>query len=386
MTRWIAAAGAFVVSLDSMVNIAFPAMAAWFHLAPESVRWVIVFYVLTYSIMSFVAGAVADRVGHARVFRAGLAGSAVAYVVVATAPAFGWLLVGRVLQGVAGGLVYGTAPGLTTLAAPVAERGRALGFLNSAMGLGLAGGPIVGGVLVRSLGWQAVFAARVPLAIVVLAAAAWQLPRGAPAATHRGVRLGDVARVTVLHPSALSFLANAGIFSIWLLAPFYLVDMRALGPVVGGLLFMLTPLGTTLAAPMAGRLVDRAGTRLPLIVGLAAEAAGLAALSRAGDATSEWIVAASLFTAGLGLGLFQVPNMTEVMNAFPAGQQGAAGGLSVTARTLGVVSGVSAFSAVFAARRARAGIEAGFETAFAAAAVVVGCAALAATVRRAQKD
>ena len=60
MSRWIAAAGAFVASLDSMVNIAFPAMTAAFAVAPEQMRWVIVCYTGTYALMSFVAGALAD--------------------------------------------------------------------------------------------------------------------------------------------------------------------------------------------------------------------------------------------------------------------------------------------------------------------------------------
>ena len=66
MSPWIAAAGACVVSLDSMVNIAFPALAAAFAVAPEQVRWVIVCYVLTYAVTAFGGGALGDRVGHAR--------------------------------------------------------------------------------------------------------------------------------------------------------------------------------------------------------------------------------------------------------------------------------------------------------------------------------
>jgi len=59
MTRWIAASGAFVVSLDSTVNIAFPAMTVAFAVEPERVRWIIIAYVFSYAITSFVAGALA---------------------------------------------------------------------------------------------------------------------------------------------------------------------------------------------------------------------------------------------------------------------------------------------------------------------------------------
>ncbi|MFZ1060913.1 MAG: MFS transporter, partial [Candidatus Rokuibacteriota bacterium] len=246
MTRWIAAAGAFVVSLDSMVNIAFPSMAAAFRLPPEAMRWVIICYVGTYALMSFGGGALADRVGHGRVFRAGLALSAVGFVLSGTAPTFGWLLGGRVVQGVAAGLVYGTAPGLVTLAAPPEERGRALGFVSAGIGLAFTAGPLIAGVLVDAFGWRAVFHIRVVPALAALAWALAALWPGRASVDHRLVSLRQIGRAPVLHASLLSFIANAGIFAIWLLAPFYLVERRGLDARAGGALFMLTPLGWTL--------------------------------------------------------------------------------------------------------------------------------------------
>ena len=91
-----------VVSLDSMMNIAFPAIAAALAIPPERVRWIIICYVLTYALMSFAGGAAADRLGHARVFRVGLALSALAFVMGGVAADFGWLLVARVVQGLGG--------------------------------------------------------------------------------------------------------------------------------------------------------------------------------------------------------------------------------------------------------------------------------------------
>src|SRR5438067_10913330 len=103
MSRWVAAAGALVVSLDSMMNLAVPAIAATFAVPPERVRWVIICYVLTYAITSFAGGAAADRIGHVTVFRVGLGLSAVAFVMGGVAGTFGWLLMARVVQGLAGG-------------------------------------------------------------------------------------------------------------------------------------------------------------------------------------------------------------------------------------------------------------------------------------------
>src|SRR5437868_8673278 len=150
MAPRLAAAGAFVVSLDSMMNIAFPSMAGAFAVAPETIRWVIICYTGVYAIMAFAGGALADVIGHARVFRAGIALTAVAFLAGAVAPGFGWLLAARVVQGFAGGLVYGTAPGIVTLAVSPERRGRALGTFNAAIAIGFALGPFPAGALVDS--------------------------------------------------------------------------------------------------------------------------------------------------------------------------------------------------------------------------------------------
>jgi MFS family permease len=383
MIRWIAAGGAFVVSLDSIMNVAFPAIAVAFAAPPEQMRWVIICYVGTYAFTAFVGGALADRVGHGRVFRAGLALSAGAFVVAGLAPTFGWLLVGRVLQGLGGGCVYGTAPGIVTLAAAPAARGRALGFLGAAMGLGLSVGPLASGVLVDTVGWRAIFHVRVPLALLAFGAALAALPAASAPRAAKLVGAADLLRAPVLAAGALAFIANAGIFSIWLLAPFYLVAARGLETSAAGILFMLTPLGTTLAAPPAGRLADRIGPRVLIGAGLALEALGLGLLSRADAATPIAVLAVALFGAGFGLGLFQVPNMAVIMAAFPSAQQGAAGGLAFLARTLGTVAGVAVLAQLFGIRRLAIGLGAAAAEAFLVAALAVAlAAALAALGRR----
>ena len=382
MPRWIAAGGVFVVSLDSMVNIAFPAMAATFGLPPASMRWVIVCYVLLYALLSFAGGALGDRIGHRPVFAAGVAGSALAYAIAAVAPTFGWLLTGRVVQGIAGGLVYGTAPAMVTVGADRAGRARQLGFLNAALGLAFAIGPSVAGLLVATVGWRAVFYARAPLALIVLAAALRGLPRSGVGAVRGLVRARDIARRPVLHLGVLAFIAFGGSFAIWLLGPFYIVERRGLGPLVGGLVFMLTPLGMTVGAPLAARLAERLGTRVVVIAGLLVEAVGLAALGTAGEATPLPVVAGELFAAGLGLGVFVVPNMAALMEKFGPHQQGAAGGFAFLARTLGIVVGVLAWAEIFDAFRGALGFDVAFERALLAAGASVLGAAVLATVRR----
>src|SRR5205814_7929514 len=170
------------------------------------------------------------------------------------------------------------------------------------------------------------------------------------ASTHPRGAARDVLRAPVLGASGLSFVANGAIFAIWLLAPFYIVGVRGLSASAGGVLFMLTPLGTAAAAPFAGWLNDRLGARAPMVAGLALEAVGLGALSRADAATPLAAVVLALAAAGFGLGVFQVPNMASVMAAFPAGHAGAAGGRTFLARAVGLVTGVTILAAVVSAR------------------------------------
>lgn len=376
--RWIAAAGAFVVSLDSMVNVAFPSIAAGFGAPPEAMRWVIICYVLTYSLVSFAGGNFGDRIGHARVFRVGAGLSAAAFALTAAAPTFEWLLIGRIVQGFAGGLVYGTAPGLITLASAPSQRGRALGFLTGAIAVAGVAGPMVAGVLIDAIDWRAVFAVRIPLALGLLVWALVRLPASRTPIGHRWPRAAEFARADVLRPCVSSFLANAGIFAIWLLAPFYLSNRRGLDAFAAGLMFMLAPLGSTVASPLGGALADRVGSRCPVIVGLLIEVVGLAAMTASRETTPMVLVGVSLFVAGFGLGLFQAPNMADVMRAFGMRQQGAAGGLIFMARTLGVVTGVATLAQIFSMRRASAGFDAAFATAFTVAAVGVALAAIGA--------
>jgi MFS family permease len=382
MSRWVVAAGALVVSLDSMMNIAFPAIAAALGVPPERVRWIIIFYVLTYALMSFAGGAAADRLGHALVFRSGLALSALAFIMGGVAAGLGWLLVARVIQGLGAGLVFGTAPALVTAGAPSAARGRRLGFLNAAMGLG-AFGPLVAGFLVDSFGWRSVFHVRVPFAVGVLG---WALLASSASVVseRRPVTLGDLARGGVLRASVLAFVARGAIFAIWLLVPFYLVDTRGLGASVGGIFFMLTPLGAAAAAPIGGRVADRIGASAPAVAGLVMQTAGLGFLGFVDGATPLWLIALALFVAGFGLGFFEVPNMTTIMAAFPAGRQGAGGGLAFLTRTLGVVAGVALLGELVAARSATVGFLGAFEESLRASALAVAGALVFALVGRAR--
>jgi len=376
----LAALGALVVSLDSSVNIGLPAMAAAFGIGPGAIRWIIVCYVLTYAVTAFGAGLLADRLGPAQVFTAGLMVSGLAFAAYAAAPSFGLVLALRVVQGIGGGLVYGAAPALVTQSLPRERHGRGLGVMSVGLGAGLTAGPVIGGLLVGTFGWLSVFLFRAPLALALGALATTTLRTSRPGgAVPRMVAPGEILRAPVLTTALLAFLANYAQFAVWLLVPFYLVSVRAITPTLGGMLFTLTPLGTAAAAPVAGWAADRVRPHWPSTAGLLVEVAGLLIISRFTADSDLLSVMAGLALVGLGVGIFQVSNLAEMMAAFPRSQQGAAGGLAFLSRTLGSAVGVQVTAALFDARLAW-GFIAAFRWAFLGAAAAAGLAVLLAAI------
>ncbi|HUO63565.1 MAG TPA: MFS transporter [Terriglobales bacterium] len=373
----LAAAGFLLVGLDGSVNIAFPAMSAAFGAGPTTIRWVIICYVGTYALTAFAAGVLADRLGPGRVVRAGLLLSLLCFAGYALVPSFAVFLLLRVLQGASGGLLYGASPALVTLSLPPSRHGWGLGWASAGLGLGLSVSPLIGGALVGAFGWKGVFLYRIPIAAAFIVLAAWtSTPRAGGRGAWRMVAPTEILRWPVLHAGLLAFLANFAQFAVWLLAPYYLVTQRGLTATAGGLLFMLTPVATALAAPIAGRVTDRRGPGGPMVFGLAAEAMGLLFVGRCGDSTPLPLVGAALALVGLGLGMFQVPNLAQLMAAFPPRQQGAAGGFAFLSRTVGIVVGVQSAAWLFGARVQILGFLPAFRFTFDSAAIVCATAAL----------
>jgi MFS family permease len=303
----------------------------------------------------------------------------------------------------------GSAPALVTLAVAPEARGRALGFFQMSMAAGYALGPLLGGVLVDAFGWRGVFLFRVFPAVFLVCVAAIKLPAihqrengerfdlvgslsfaGSLAALLLAItqtRRSDWMSVNVIAPALfavmgfagfimtekrvstpavdlslfkrlpfvianfLGILANCARFAVGLLVPYYVIEVLRYPAITGGTLMLAAAIMTPLAALVAGRLSDRFGTAGLSALGLALEGVGLGTVSRL-DAQSDYFSAAlALGTVGLGLGVFETPNMSFVMGSIPRAQQGVAGSISNMMRTLGIVFGATGWSMLFDARR-----------------------------------
>ncbi|SDJ20470.1 MFS transporter, DHA2 family, methylenomycin A resistance protein [Nonomuraea maritima] len=178
----------FLVLLDTTVlTIALPDLRASLGGSVAGQQWAVNAYTVAFAASLLVGGAVADRHGAARVFRAGVAAFGVLSLLSAAAPDLGALVVLRALLGVAGALCLGGSLGLLGELYPsAAARARATGVWAAITGAALAAGPLVGGLLVDLYGWRAVFLLNPPLALVsLLAVRGIRSPRGTrPIAWH----------------------------------------------------------------------------------------------------------------------------------------------------------------------------------------------------------
>jgi len=346
----LAGLGAFLCSLDSALNVAFPAISAAFGVGPGRIALLIVFYHVPIGVLTVIGGLLGDRFGHRRVFACGVWTCALAFPLCGFAPDFNFLLVARAVQGVGTGLVYGTVPALVTLALAPARRAPGLGMLNVAAGAGLAVAPLIAGVLVDAFGWRSVFLFRVPLALAAGVVSLLPLPaprREAPAPVD-----APTLSLRLALCNALAIAATAASFSTYIFVPYYLVDVVGYPASLAGVAFMSVPLSMSLGGLAGGWLTVRFAPRYLVVAGLAMETVGLFAITTLDGASSLLVIVAALGTSGLGLGLFQVPNMALVMAALPDRSQGLAGGMVSAMRTLGILTTAAAAPWFFAVRQA----------------------------------
>ena len=394
--------GILIGPLDTAVNIAFPYIVRDFGQPMTMIQWVVICYVLTYGSLMLVFGKLGDLFGHRRIFAIGLVVSIGALLLVAVSPGFGSLLFFRFLQGVGTGLVTSVGPALVIGLYPPEQRSRAAGMFTMIFALGSLLGPIIGGVLVELFDWRAVFWFRIPISLFSLALLLFIPGTGRPGP----VPAFDIAGAVALVLSVSSFLltlnqmqhvgrhgvlpavVSAGIciaaifwfirsqarsaepilklsvfrnsefsiinltsclvylvtFSVVLLIPFLLPRLPGLSISEAGLILAVGFIGTSLAAPLGGRLIGRLRANWVGFVGVLLTGLGLMAIGRVRGAEDlGWMVGA-LLVQGIGTGLFQVSYLYILTGILPHSERGVSGGLAMLTRTLGVVTGVTALT------------------------------------------
>lgn len=427
------------VMSTTVVSVALPAIGAGLHASAAGRLWIVDAYVIVYSALLVVGGTIGDRRGRKGMFLLGLALFGAGSLADSLAPTTGWLLAGRVLQGLGPVLLV---PGSLTIIRALFDderrRAQAIGLWSTGSGLGMAAGPVVGGLVAAHWGWRWVFGFNVPLAVALLLIAARVIPRldRGPAAGRldwAGTVLGCacVAAIAfaliegnplgwtsplVLAGFALSggalaafgaresratapvvdvslfrrpAFAAANVAALVVFFAFvgaivflsaYFQQVRGDSPVAAGLQVSVLGVAFAVTAPLSGRLTGLIGARWPMIGGLVAAGAAMLGLLRLGSHTGAGATWWDFAVAGAGVGLCLTPMTQVAVSAVAASRAGMASSVHNALRQFGQVLGVAVLGAVIYAHGTR-GFVAGLHAAmWVSGMALFGAAVLAAAL------
>ncbi|MFJ4864128.1 MFS transporter [Streptomyces sp. NPDC088748] len=397
-----------IVSLDNTVlNVALPSMRRDLDASVSGLQWSIDAYTLVLASLLMLAGSTADRIGRRKVFVAGLVAFTVGSLLCSLAPSLDWLIVFRMVQAVGGAMLNPVAMSIiTNTFTDPAERARAIGVWGAVGGISMAAGPLIGGVLVDSVGWRSIFLINLPIGLAALALTLRHIQESRAARPRRPDPLGQVLVIALLGsltygiieaPAAgwrsplimgcavvavasfvglliheprckeplidlrffrsapfsgatvIAISAFAGLAGFLFLNTLYLQDVRGLSALHAGL-YMLPMAGlTVLFAPLAGRLVGSRGPRICLLIaGVSMAASGLLfALFEA--ETSNPLLFTGYMLFGLGFGMVNAPITNTAVSGMPRSQAGVAAAIASTSRQTGGTLGVAVIGSVLAA-------------------------------------
>jgi MFS family permease len=369
-TRWSLTTLSLAMLLSSLgtsiANVALPSFARAFSASFGELQWVVLAYLFAMTAMIVSAGRLGDRTGRRRLFLAGIALFTIASIVCGAAPSLWVLIAARALQGLGAAVMTALTLAFVGEIVPPERTGSAMGLLGTMSAVGTALGPSLGGLLIATIGWRAIFFVNVPLGIAALLLAWRFLPVSSAIADRTSFDFAALLRDRVWSGGlVMSMLVTTVVMATLVVGPFHLTNALALDAARVGLVMSCGPIVAALTGVPAGRLVDRFGARRVTVAGLIAMVAGSALLSIS-VGVAGYLAPLVVLTAGYAL--FQAANNTAVMSNVQRRLRGVVSGTLNLSRNLGLIAGASAMGAVFA----RAGMRVTF--AVAAGLVVVALA------------
>jgi MFS family permease len=333
-------AAAAVLQIDgTLITVALPRAGDALGMGVHFQGLVLSVYFLAYALALWPGGRLVDAIGSRRVALTGLALFAAGAAVGALAGSSGVLVASRVVQGIGAGLVSPAALAGAVAGFPPQRRGMALGIWGAGSGMANLAGPLLGGALTVLLGWRADWWALVPLALLSATAIARLIPR--TLAVHEGAG-GRVPRSPVIAAATLvAALAFAVMIGCFFIAEQYLQDAVHYSPLGAAAALLVVALLVGLAAPLAGRLADSHGERLPAVIGFLTAGIALAVLGIPGVPLHGLEPLPLLLPVGLGLGMLFAPTSRAALNAAPGASHGRVSALLSAGRLIGAGIGAS---------------------------------------------
>jgi EmrB/QacA subfamily drug resistance transporter len=395
----------FIVGLDvTVVNVALPSIGRDLHTGISGLQWTVDAYTVVMASLLMFSGSMADRLGRRRTFVTGLAVFSSASLLCSLAPSAGLLVAFRILQAVGGSMLNPVAMSIiTNTFTDPRERAQAVGVWGAVFGLSMALGPVLGGGVVSSIGWRAIFYVNIPIGLAAIVLTLRFIPESRAPRPRRFDPVGQtlvivllstltygiieapargwssaviVAAFTAAAASLIALLlyeprrseplielrffrsipfAAAIVISIAAFAAFggflflntlYLQEVRGLSPVHAGLLTVPLAAMTVLASPLSGRMVGRGGPRLPLAIAGVGVTAACALLAGIDPATPYGLLVAAYVVFGLGFGFVNAPITNTAVSGMPRAQAGVAAAIATTSRQVGQTLGVALAGAI----------------------------------------
>lgn len=399
----------FIVGLDAtVVNLALPSIQRDLDASVSQLQWTIDAYTLVLASLLMLSGSTGDRVGRRRTFQTGLVIFSIGSLLCSVAPNMGLLITARAMQAIGGSMLNPVAMSIiTNTFTEPRERARAIGMWAGVVGLSMALGPIVGGVLVETVGWRAIFWMNVPIGVAALVLTALYVPESRAPRARRFDPVGQLLVIALLASltfgiieggavgwtspliigcfviaaaalvglvsyerrrfepllelrffrsvpfagatvSAVAGFAALGGFTF--LNALYLQQVRGFSALFAGLLTLPMAGLTAVIAPYAGRIVAARGPRLPLLIaGMGITASALLLTTLRIDTPVIGVIAAyALF--GIGFGMINAPITNAAVSGMPRAQAGVAAAVASTSRQVGVSLGVAVLGAIVAGR------------------------------------
>lgn len=396
----------FMLLLDiTVVNTALPAIQKDLGGSFTDLQWVIDAYALSLAALVLTAGSLADRLGRRRVFAIGLAIFSAASLLCGLAPDPTFLNLARGLQGIGGAIMFAVSLALVAQEFPSGpERGMAMGIYGATIGIAVAIGPLVGGLLTDGLGWQWVFLLNVPIGVAAIAITYWKLAEsrdpnatridwgglltfstalfvlvlalvrgndegwgsslivslfaaaavllGAFFAIERRVSepmlpLGLFRRRAFTGVQLAAFAVSGSMFALFLYLTLYLQSFLGYSPIDAGLRYLPITLGAFFVAPFAGMALAKVQARYLLSAGLALVGVGLLLMGELGVNSGWTALLVGFIVSGVGIGLVNPVIADVALSVVPKEQSGMAAGINDTFRQVGIAVGIAAWGAIF---------------------------------------
>jgi len=382
---------AFITTfMGSALNLSIPTLETQFQVSAALIGWVVTAFTLAVAALSVPMGKIADAKGRRRILITGIISFAVISFICAFAVNIWMMLFLRVLQGIAASMIFATNNAILISVFPGSERGRVLGISTASVYVGLSVGPVVGGFLNGTLGWQSIFVLSGIIALIALFFASRGIPK-----TDKGDRSGSfdlagnvlfIAMVTaflygltnlsvmkygwlimvaglalagvfamvegkakdpvirvsmfthdsVFTLSNLAALLNYGAtFAISYLVSIYLQVVMGYSSKYAGLILIFMPVVQAAFSPVMGKLSDKVPPYKLSSAGMGLCVLGLVLFSFLSVTTPLWYVIMTLIIVGFGFALFSSPNTNAIMGCVDRADYSVANSILATMRTVG---------------------------------------------------